>query len=126
MGVPLALQGMRRSGRCGFATCYCLILTQHLSRPHAFRWSDSSSPSLFRNYSKLLHLSRDTVKPLLHFRNSFPVRTSLPRNYHCFKGQRCRIGVWMESRITEALKNWANFLEIWLAKRFLFFFSLSI
>lgn len=78
MGAPIALQGMRRSGRCGFATCHHTTLTQPLSRPKAIRWSASSFPSSFQNPSKLLHLSRDTVKPLSHIWNSFPVRTSLP------------------------------------------------
>lgn len=87
---------------------------------------DSPLPSLLQNYSKLLHLSRDAEKPLSHFRNSFPIWTSLPWNFHCFKALQCRIGVWMESRITEALKNWANFLEIQLAKRFLFFLNLTL
>lgn len=117
---------MRRSARCGFATCHGILLTQPLSRPKAIRWSDSPLPSLLQNYSKLLHLSRDAEKPLSHFRNSFPIWTSLPWNFHCFKALQCRIGVWMESRITEALKNWANFLEIQLAKRFLFFLNLTL
>ena len=122
MGAPLALQGMRRSGSYGFASCHCFILTQALFRPKAMRWSDSSFPSLLQNYSKLSHLFGENVKPLSHFRNYFPIRTSLPLNCHCFKAQQCPIGVWIEFRITEALKNWTNFLEIKLAKRFLFFF----
>ena len=77
---------------------------------------------LITDCSKLLHLPKETVKPLSHCWNSFPVGTSLELKSHFFKkAWHCHIGVWMESRITEALKNWANFLGIKLAKTFLFF-----
>ena len=39
------------------------------------------------------------------------------------KAWQCRIRVWIESRITEALKNGTHFLGIKLAKPFLFFLS---
>ena len=126
MGAPLSIQRTRGSSRCDLVTCLCIILTYPLTRPKAIRWADPSFLSLLQNCSELLHLPKETVKPSSHHWNSFPIRTSLLLKSHFKKKKKkkawqCHIRVWVESRITEALKNGTNFLGIKLAKPFLFF-----
>lgn len=84
MGAPLSIQRTRRSSRCDPVTCLCIILTYPLTRPKAIRWADPSFLSLLQNFSELLHLPKETVKPSSHHWNSFPIGTSLLLKSHFF------------------------------------------